>query len=173
MGEAKMTTGHPAPKAARRWPAATRPLLLMAAALGLGGLQEPPRIGPNGDGTLLRSDDRDWLVLQGARIAADVDKGEYTAQFDPALARMDGQRIRLSGYMLPVETETAGSHFVMTRRSASCPFCAPPGLTEAVEVFLSRRIRYTLDPVTVTGRLHLVRRSEAGLFYRIDDAVAG
>ena len=59
----------------------------------------------------------------------------------------------------------------MTRRSAGCPFCAPPGLTEAVEVFLSKGTHYTMDPVTVTGRLHLVSSSDAGLFYRIEDAV--
>ena len=55
-----------------------------AALLGLANAQEPPRIGPNGDGTLLRSDDRQWLLLQDASITADLARGEYEAQFGPS-----------------------------------------------------------------------------------------
>ena len=144
------------------------PLLLA----GLGGGQAGPHIGPNGDGTLLRADDERWTALQSASVAADTEKGEYRATFNAALQRMDGRPIRLSGYMLPVETSTAQQHFVITRRSTGCPFCAPPDLTEAVEIFLTAPIRYSSEPVTVVGRFRLVSHSEAGLFYCIDGATA-
>ena len=152
-------------------PPARRLLLPLLLVTSLCGFQQPPRIGPNGDGTLLASDDRQWLLLQSASIAADTAKGEYSARFAPALARMDGQAFRISGYMLPIETETSSRHFIITRRSAGCPFCAPPELTEAVEVFLTVPIRYTTEPITVQGHLHLLSHSDAGLFYRVGEAM--
>ena len=144
--------------------------LSIVLLLSLAGFQQLPRIGPNGDGTLLASDDRQWLLLQSAKITADVAKGEYRVQFGTALAKMDGQAFRISGYMLPVETSAGTNHFIITRRSAGCPFCAPPELTEAVEIFLTVPIRYTAEPITVQGRLHLLSSSDAGLFYRLDAA---
>ena len=143
-------------------------LLILAASAGA----QRPRIGPNGDGTLLRNDDQRWLLLQQVKIFADTEKGIYRAVFSPSLARAEGATLHLSGYLLPVETASKTSHFVITRRSLGCPFCAPPGLTEAVEVFASTPVSYTVDPVTVQGRLHLSARSESGLFYRLDTANA-
>ena len=143
-------------------------LLLMSTGVPLSAQQ--PRIGPNGDGTLLREDDRRWEALQDVRVNADFARGQFVATFGPALARSDGTTVRITGYILPVEAATHSSHFVITRRSASCPFCAPPGLTEAVEVFAVAPIAYSADPITLQGRLHLVGRSDAGLFYRLDQA---
>ena len=153
-----------------RMPSPGRLSLSLLLLVSLSGFQQPPKIGPNGDGTLLASDDRQWLLLQSASIAADTEKGEYSAQFSPALAKMNGRPFRISGYMLPIETDVSSRHFIITRRSAGCPFCAPPELTEAVEVFLAAPIRYTAEPISVRGRLHLVSHSDAGLFYRVGEA---
>lgn len=151
-------------------PLVRRLLLSVLIVASLTGFQQAPKIGPNGDGTLLASDDRRWLLLQSASVAADPAKGEYRAQFSPALAKMNGQPFRLSGYMLPIETDVNSKHFIITRRSAGCPFCAPPELTEAVEVFLEVPVRYTAEPITVQGHLHLLSHSDAGLFYRVGEA---
>ena len=139
---------------------------------GLAGFRQAPGIGPNGDGTLLRSDDQSWLLLQAAAVFADTRKGEYRARFSPALRGLDERPFRLSGYMLPVETGISERHFIITRRSTGCPFCAPPGLTEAVEVFLRAPVNYTIEPITIEGRFRLVASSDVGLFYRIEDATA-
>ena len=72
--------------------------------------------------------------------------------------------------MLPDEPSLTSAHFVLTRRSAGCPFCPPNEPTEAIEVFSVASMEYTQAPVTVSGQLHLVARSETGLFYRLDHA---
>lgn len=139
-------------------------LLLLSAA------QQAPYYGPNGNGTLDHQDDRHWLLFHGAKIVADYAKGEYRATFGAELSRMDGRTLRITGYMLPIEPSTHSGHFILTRRSTGCPFCPPNEPTEAMEIFTTQAADYTQAPVTIEGRLKLVARSEAGLFYRIDQA---
>ncbi len=83
---------------------------------------------------------------------------------------MENTEFDITGYMLPVEPTTHSAHFVLTRRSAGCPFCPPNEPTEAIEIFSDKPVDYTQAPITITGRLHLVATSETGLFYRLDHA---
>lgn len=128
------------------------------------------RWGPNGNGTLDHEDDARWGMFHDAKITADEAKGEYRADFSPSMAKMEGAHVSIMGYMLPIEATTHSAHFVITRRSSGCPFCPPNEPTEAIEVFALKPFDYTQGPIAVEGRLHLVRRSEQGLFYRLDQA---
>ena len=150
-------------------------LLILAPAmlLSLTAMQLQPLYGPNGNGTLDHEDDLRWTFFHDAKISADDAKGEYRATFSPSLAKMEGRPFSITGYMLPVEASTHAAHFVLTRRSAGCPFCPPNEPTEAIEIFSLKPVDYTQAPVTVAGRLHLVARSETGLFYRLDQAKVG
>lgn len=128
------------------------------------------RWGPNGNGRLEHEDDARWGIFHDAKITADVAKGEYRAAFSPTMAKMEGVRIAIRGYVLPIEANTRTAHFVLTRRSTGCPFCPPNEPTEAIEIFALKPFEYTQGIVSVEGRLHLIRRSEQGLFYRIEQA---
>ena len=110
------------------------------------------------------------MTFHDAKIAADDAKGVYVATFSPDLRKEEGQHLSITGYMLPVEASTTSRHFVLTRRSAGCPFCPPNEPTEAMEVFAARPVAYTQAPVTAEGTLHLVARSGQGLFFRLDGA---
>lgn len=137
---------------------------LMTSAMTLGGM------APRAPGTLDHEDDLRWVFFHDARITADEAKGEYRATFSPSLAKMEGRSFSITGYMLPIEPSTHSAHFVLTRRSAGCPFCPPNEPTEAIEIFAAAPADYRQTPVTVEGRLHLVARSETGLFYRLERA---
>lgn len=126
--------------------------------------------GPNGNGTLVHEDDLRWVDFHDAQVTADRAAGRYTARFSSMLLKMDGQPLVITGYMLPVGTAMATTHFVLTRRSATCPFCPPNEPTEAMEVFSQKLVTTTQAPVTVQGKLHLVASSEQGLFFRLDEA---
>lgn len=136
----------------------------------LGGAGAAPSWGPNGNGTLKHEDDLQWLMFHDAKITADRAAGIYSARFSPLLLKMEGQHIAITGYVLSLESASASMHFVLTRRSAGCPFCPPNEPTEAIEVFSQRFIKTTQAPITVEGRLHFVTHSDQGLFFRIDDA---
>lgn len=144
-------------------------LVAPAQAQFLSGRQAN-RWGPNGNGTLDHEDDLRWVFFHDTRIKADNAKGVYIATFAPNLAKMNGKDFTITGYMLPVEASTRSPHFVLTRRSSGCPFCPPNEPTEAIEVTAQKAVQYTQSPVTIRGRLHLVRSSGTGLFFRLDQA---
>lgn len=126
--------------------------------------------GPNGNGTLDHADDRRWLIFAQASITADDARGVYVATFPPAIRRLNGARVTITGYMLPLEPSTLATHFVLTRRSTGCPFCPPNEPAEAIEIRAQRPLRYTQQPTSLSGRLRLVTQSATGLFYRLEAA---
>lgn len=150
-----------------------RTLLCGALFVSLAAMQRQPLWGPNGNGTLEHEDDLQWVFFHDAKITADNVKGEYRAVFGPTLGKMEGIKFTITGYMLPVEATTNSAHFVLTRRSTGCPFCPPNEPTEAIEIFAQKPIAYTQSPVMIVGRLHLVGRSDGGLFYQLKDARIG
>lgn len=116
------------------------------------------------------NNDPQWAVLRQAQVGEDRAKGLLTAQFPPALAALSGKPFRISGFMSPLETGAATRHFIVTRRSTTCPFCPPNEPTEAVEVKLDAPARFTDAEVIVSGRLSLTGSSDEGLFYTLSDA---
>lgn len=158
---------------------AFRPLVLLAGLMALAvpanaqfypGAKGFKEWGPNGNGTLDHEDDLRWVILHDARISADNAKGVYIATFGKDMASLEGRPFSIIGYMLPVEKNLDSPHFVLTRRSSGCPFCPPNEPTEAIEIFATRPVAYTQAPIAVAGKLHLVRSSAEGLFYRLDQA---
>ncbi len=108
-----------------------------------------------------------WSVFRQAAVGEDRAKGLLTAAFTPEITAMSGKALKVSGFMTPLEPRTTLRHFILTRRSTTCPFCPPNEPTEAVEVRLDTPIAVTDQEVTVTGRLELVAASDEGLFYRL------
>lgn len=147
---------------------AALPAANVAAQFYDGG--SPRRWGPNGNGTLEHEDDLRWVMFHEAKITADDAKGVYRATFTPDLRGQGGHVFNITGYMLPIERSSTSPHFVLTRRTAGCPFCPPNEPTEAIEVFATGPVAYTQAPVTIEGTLHLVSESAQGLFFRLDGA---
>ena len=155
----------------------TAPLRTLTAVLALGWAGVAPaqfypggtvKWGPLGNGRLDHADDRRWTILHDVRIRADDAKGVYIATFGRDMTDLEGRPFTITGYMLPVETGLDARHFVLTRRSTGCPFCPPNEPTEAIEVFAVTPLAYTHAPIAVKGRMHLVRTTAQGLFYRLD-----
>lgn len=113
-----------------------------------------------------------WTVLASAVVSEDRAKGRLNAAFPPALSRLGGTEVRVSGFMTPLEAQTRVRHFILTRRSTTCPFCPPNSPSEAVEVRLATPLPVTGEEVTVVGRMALVPAGDEGLFYVMADAKA-
>lgn len=109
-----------------------------------------------------------WNVLKGVDEAADPSKAH--AKFGPDVSALDGKDVKLRGYMMPLEQAARQSRFVLTALPPSCPFCLPAGPDQLVEVQCKDAVKFTFDPVTIGGRLQLVRDDPAGLLYRIVEA---
>ena len=116
------------------------------------------------------NNDPEWSVLRQAQVGEDRAKGLLTAQFPPAVQALSGKPFRISGFISPLESSPDTRHFIVTRRSTTCPFCPPNEPTEAVEVKLDAPARFTDAEVIVTGRLSLTGSSDEGLFYTLSGA---
>ncbi len=116
------------------------------------------------------NNDPGWTLLRQATVSEDRAKGLLTARFTPDLQRLSGKAFQISGFMTPLEASGQTRHFIITRRSTTCPFCPPNEPTEAVEVRLDQPTSLSNEEVVVRGRMTLVATSDEGLFYSLSSA---
>lgn len=153
----------------------TPPALLSTAAVcmaafGLCGFSMQQASGLAYDPNHYVNNDPMWGLLNQADVSVDEKKGEYHAAFQPDLLHLQGTKLKITGFMMPLDPSRRTLHFALVRRNSACPFCPPNSPTEAVEVFSSGMVAYTGEEIAVTGRLTLVSNSSQGMFYRLDDA---
>jgi hypothetical protein len=53
----------------------------------------------------------------------------------------------------------------------TCAFCMPGGPESMVEVKSKTPVKYTFEPVVLTGTLSVLKDDPTGVFYRLTDAV--
>lgn len=133
---------------------------------GLGFQEMPAQWAPDH----VESDDPSWRLLSGAQWSIDEARGLMTANFTDLIRRMDGHDLTISGFLMPLDARRRFTHFVLTRRNSSCPFCPPNEPTDAIEVFGTQNLEFTADPYVVSGRFQIVSESSDGLFYRLSAA---
>lgn len=83
----------------------------------------------------------------------------------PVVAALDGARIRLPGFAIPLETDgQTASRFLLVPYIGACIHVPPPPLNQTVlvEAPTGARIQRVFDPVWVTGRL-TVQRADTDL----------
>ena len=116
------------------------------------------------------NNDPGWALLRQATVTQDRSRGLLTARFPPDLQKLSGAPFQISGFMTPLESSSRTRHFIITRRSTTCPFCPPNEPTEAVEVRLDQPTSFSDQEIVVSGRMSLVTASDAGLFYSLSSA---
>jgi hypothetical protein len=72
--------------------------------------------------------------------------------------------------MMPLSVGEQQSHFVLTAMPQSCAFCLPGGPETMVEIKTKRPVKYTFEPVVLSGRLAVLKDDPTGIFYRLTDA---
>ncbi len=149
----------------------TRRLAITCGAAGvvvLCGAAEAPTLTYNPNHYI--NDDPVWTLLNETQVVTDLKKGEFHATFSPGLLARQSKRLRVVGFILPLEPTSQSAHFSLVRRNTACPFCPPNAPTEAVEVFAKAAVRYTGEELAMEGDLKLVAASDQGLFFRLQNA---
>lgn len=76
--------------------------------------------------------------------------------FSKELKKMEGQEIKLRGYIIPTEGFKSHKEFVFSAYPyASCFFCGKAGPETVVEIQAKKEILYTSEPIEIKGRLYL------------------
>lgn len=120
--------------------------------------------------SLPMSKDNFWTILAKAKIKLDAATGIYTAQIPDDIKKISGTEVSVSGFMLPLESTETFRHFLLSKRTPTCPFC-PPGLeNEIIEVIVKQPVEWAEDIVTVKGKFVLTENREMGVFFKMTDA---
>ncbi|MEX0298111.1 MAG: DUF3299 domain-containing protein, partial [Kordiimonas sp.] len=116
----------------------------------------------------------DWQTLINVRVHHEnVDNFMLSVpSFTQALEALDGQRVKLNGYMMPLSASEAQSHFILMAYPHSCPFHMLGGLGGFVEIEADFPVNFTYEPVLIEGQFQLLEDYSNGLFYRINAAQA-
>ena len=109
-----------------------------------------------------------WSLLSATPIK--MVNGKLGPAFSPALKPLNGQTVKLQGYILPLEAGQTHSYFLLSAWSPTCPFCLTAGPEAMVEVRARTAVKHSMDPVVVQGRLMLLDTDPSGMFYRLVDA---
>ena len=145
-------------------------VLLACALPALAQHQAPPGVDPNAFKPLPdRKDVVSWKLLSQVELVKQKDR--YVPQFAKDVSALDQKEVKVQGFMMPLQVGDKQSHFVLTAMPQSCSFCLPGGPESMVEVKSKTPVKYTFEPVVLTGKLAILKDDPTGVFYRLTDAV--
>jgi uncharacterized protein len=153
----------------------TRFLFSLLIALGLAlpvfaQHQLPPGADPSQFKPLPeRNDVVSWKLLSQVELVKQKDR--YVPQFAAGVAALDKKEVKVQGFMMPLQMGDKQTHFVLSAMPQSCAFCLPGGPESLVEVKSKTPVKYTFEPVVLTGKLAVLKDDPTGVFYRLTDAV--
>ena len=126
--------------------------------------QDPSQIKPLPE----RSDVVSWKLF--AQVELVKQKDRYVPQFARDVAALDQKQVKVQGFMMPLEVGDKQSHFVLSAMPQTCAFCMPGGPESMVEVKSKAPVKYTFEPVVLSGKLVILKDDPTGVFYRLVDA---
>jgi hypothetical protein len=109
-----------------------------------------------------------WKTL--ADVMTVRQQNRMAPKFSPSIAALDKTNVKVQGFMVPLETGDTQRHFILAATSPSCGFCLPNGPDSLIEVRARKTLKYTIDPVILSGKLLVLEDDPGGMYYQLVDA---
>lgn len=119
---------------------------------------------------LPKAKDALWATLYTTKVKVDDKTGTYSATFPDDVKKLNGQTIKISGFMLPLESTEKFMHFLLSKRTPTCFFCPPGEPNEIIEVFAEKPTEWVDNLVTYHGQMNLIQGKEMGIFFQLKKA---
>ena len=115
-----------------------------------------------------------WALLEAAKESTRIDEAGYTISY-PLFTReqraLEGKRIKVSGWMDPLQVGSKQKRFVLLGYPPGCPFHFHAAPMQFIEVMASTPFDTDrTNVITVSGVLELTGYDESGVFYRLWDS---
>jgi hypothetical protein len=115
-----------------------------------------------------------WKLLESTRETTRTDAQGYVRAkpvFPAAVKALDGKRVKVAGFMMPLENAPRQGHFVLLAYPPGCPFHMHAGPTQFIEVKATTPFPVEIEKaIIVEGTLELTGEDEGGIFYRLKNA---
>ena len=129
----------------------------------------PPGLAPEMFKPLAeRKDVLSWRLL--AQVELVKLKDRYVPQFSDSVVALNKKVVKVQGFMMPLEMGDKQTHFILSAMPQTCAFCMPGGPESLVEVKSKQPVKYTFDPLILSGRLEVLKDDPTGVYYRLVDA---
>lgn len=118
-----------------------------------------------------------WQLLESTRETTRKAADGYIRSkpvFPAAVQALNGKRIRVAGFMMPLENASKQKHFVLMAYPPGCPFHTHAMPNQFIEVKADQAFPVEIEQaVVVEGVLELTGMDESGIFYRMKAATPG
>lgn len=109
-----------------------------------------------------------WSTL--SKVKQKKMKNQIVPDFSKDVAALDKKEIKIQGFMMPLEPGEKQKHFLLSVNPQTCSYCLPAGPEGVVEVKSKTPMKYTFEPVVVSGTMEILRDDPMGLYYRLNNA---
>lgn len=118
-----------------------------------------------------------WALLESTKETTRTDSEGYIVSkpvFPQSVRNLNGRRIKVAGWMMPLDAGRTQSRFVLLAYPPGCPFHFHAAPMQFVEVLASTPFRTDeVNSMVVSGVLELTGQDESGIFYRLKNARPG
>jgi hypothetical protein len=109
-----------------------------------------------------------WNTL--AKVKQVKTKDRILPEFTKEVSALNDKEVKLQGFMMPLEPGEKQKHFLLSVNPQSCAFCLPAGPEGVVEVKSKTPVKYSFEPVILSGKMSVLKDDPMGLYYRLVDA---
>ncbi len=109
-----------------------------------------------------------WRLL--GQVRPKIEKNRVVPQFPAELQGLHRARVKVQGFVMPLDPGLTQKHFLLSSVPTSCAFCIPAGPEGLIEVHSKTAIKAGIEALLLEGRLQLLSSDPTGLYYRLDDA---
>lgn len=116
-----------------------------------------------------------WSLLESTKeVTRTNSRGQTISKpdFPTGVRALDGKKIKVAGYMMPLQNGKNQTHFVLLAYPPDCPFHLNPGPAQFIEVKTAKGVPFDYSVKTIEGVLELAGQDEGGVFYKISNARA-
>ena len=115
-----------------------------------------------------------WKTLEATGEQTRRDEQGYILSkplFTPTVKKLNGKRIKVAGWMMPLTNGAKQKHFVLLGYPPGCPFHFHAAPNQFIEVYADTAFTTNETKMfVVSGVLELTGYDESGIFYRLRKA---
>ena len=112
-----------------------------------------------------------WKTLEATGEKTRKDEQGYILSkpvFTPEVKKLEGKRIKVAGWMMPLDSSSKQKRFVLLGYPPGCPFHFHAAPNQFIEVFADTPFPTDETKMhVVSGVLELTGYNESGIFYRL------